>query len=184
MKSCALEFNVRRALAASWAGVVLAAVMLAAFGGNAPLQAQRAEGQTMATEANYQLAGRFAPYKVRELLYSTSVSPNWIEGSDRFWYEWKTSDGTTYYLVDPARGTKREVFDNDRIAAELTRITLDPWDGKHLPIRKIKFIDEELPAPSMAPTVGQHTESVMADVLGYDADKIAALRSAGAFGKK
>jgi len=142
MKSCALEFNVRRALAASWAGVVLAAVMLAAFGGNAPLQAQRAEGQTMATEANYQLAGRFAPYKVRELLYSTSVSPNWIEGSDRFWYEWKTSDGTTYYLVDPARGTKREVFDNDRIAAELTRITLDPWDGKHLPIRKIKFIDE------------------------------------------
>ena len=142
MKSCALEFDVRRALAAPWAGVVLAAVMLAAFGGNEPLQAQQADGQTLATEANYQLAGRFAPYKVRELLYSTSVSPNWIEGSDRFWYEWKTSDGTTYYLVDPARGTKREVFDNDRIAAELTRITLDPWDGKHLPIRKIKFIDE------------------------------------------
>src|SRR5690606_3529265 len=39
------------------------------------------------------------------------------------------------------RGTKRQIFDNDRIAAELTRITRDPWDGQHLPIRNIRFID-------------------------------------------
>ncbi len=142
MKSCTLELDVRRALATSSAGLVLTVVMVAAFAGNEPLQAQQADGQSLATEGNYQLAGRFAPYRVSELLYSTSVSPRWIEGSDRFWYEWKTSDGTTYYLVDPARATKREIFDNDRIAAELTRITLDPWDRKHLPIRKIKFIDE------------------------------------------
>jgi crotonobetainyl-CoA:carnitine CoA-transferase CaiB-like acyl-CoA transferase len=46
----------------------------------------------------------------------------------------------------------------------------------------VKFIDEELPAPGMAPTVGEHTESVLAEVLGYDAEKIAVLREAGAFG--
>ncbi len=143
MKSCALALDVPRPRTTSWVGLVLTAVMLAAFAGNEPLQAQQADGQSLATKANYQLAGRFAPYRVRELLYSTSVSPRWIEGGDRFWYEWKTSDGTSYYLVDPARGTKREIFDNDRIAAELTRITLDPWDGKHLPIRKIKFIDDD-----------------------------------------
>ena len=60
---------------------------------------------------------------------------------DRFWYEWETSGGKSYYLVDPARGTKAAIFDNDRIAAELTRLTKDPWDGQHLPIRGITFID-------------------------------------------
>ena len=95
-----------------------------------------------ATTANYPLAARFAPYKIQQLIYTTSVSPRWIEGSERFWYEWETSDGTFFYLVDPVQGTKRQLFDNDRIAAELTRITRDPWDGQHLPIRAIKFIDE------------------------------------------
>ena len=93
-------------------------------------------------KANYQLAARFAPYKLQQLIYSTSVSPKWIEGSEKFRYDWKTSEGTFYYLVDPVRGTKTQIFDNDRLAAELTRITKDPWDSKHLPIRKIKFIDE------------------------------------------
>jgi len=92
--------------------------------------------------ANYELAARFAPYKVSGLVHSTRVAPRWIEDSDRFWYQWESSTGTNYYLVDPTRGTRTEIFDNDRIAAELTRITLDPWDAQHLPIRNIRFIDE------------------------------------------
>lgn len=47
----------------------------------------------------------------------------------------------------------------------------------------VKFPGEELPSPSWAPTVGQHTDEVMADVLGYDAGKIASLRESGAFGR-
>jgi len=93
---------------------------------------------------NYELAARFAPYKIRELVHSLRVAPRWIEESDRFWYEWETSEGKHFYLVDPARGTKTEIFDNDRIAAELTRITRDPWDGKHLPIRAIRFISDNV----------------------------------------
>ena len=42
----------------------------------------------------------------------------------------KTGTGTFYYLVDAEQGSQRQIFDNDRIAAELTRITLDPWDGQ------------------------------------------------------
>jgi crotonobetainyl-CoA:carnitine CoA-transferase CaiB-like acyl-CoA transferase len=34
----------------------------------------------------------------------------------------------------------------------------------------------------MAPTLGQHTEEVLADLLGWDDARIAAARSAGAFG--
>jgi crotonobetainyl-CoA:carnitine CoA-transferase CaiB-like acyl-CoA transferase len=43
----------------------------------------------------------------------------------------------------------------------------------------VKLVGEELPEPSMAPTLGEHTEQVLAEVLGYDRQKIAALREAG-----
>jgi dipeptidyl aminopeptidase/acylaminoacyl peptidase len=105
-----------------------------------PLGAQAGDRQAVTT-ANTRLAARFAPYKMRRLVHSTSVSPRWIEGTERFWYEWETAAGKSFYLVDPAAGTKRQIFDNDRLAAELTRITRDPWDGQHLPIRRIKFLD-------------------------------------------
>jgi dipeptidyl-peptidase-4 len=118
----------------------LAAIILVL---QAPLAAQvrTADWGNAVTTANYRLGARFAPYKLRKLIYSTSVTPRWIEGSEKFWYEWETSTGKLYYVVDPVAGTKRQLFDNDRIAAELTRITKDPWDGQHLPIRRIKFVD-------------------------------------------
>lgn len=47
----------------------------------------------------------------------------------------------------------------------------------------VNFVGEELPEPSKAPTVGEHTEEVLRDVLHWDDDKIAALREAGALGK-
>ena len=46
----------------------------------------------------------------------------------------------------------------------------------------VRFLDEELTEPTKAPTVGEHTETVLADVLGYDADEIARLRGTGALG--
>jgi len=46
----------------------------------------------------------------------------------------------------------------------------------------VKFVGEQLPEPSMAPTPGEHTEQVLTQVLEYDRDKIAALRSAGVLG--
>ncbi|MFG1690571.1 DPP IV N-terminal domain-containing protein [Gemmatimonadota bacterium] len=94
--------------------------------------------------ANFLLPTRWAPYNVRDMVHSTMVSPRWIEGTDKFWYEWESTDGSTYYIVDPGRGTKAELFDHDRIAAELTRITLDPWDAQHLPIENIRFISDNI----------------------------------------
>jgi crotonobetainyl-CoA:carnitine CoA-transferase CaiB-like acyl-CoA transferase len=62
-----------------------------------------------------------------------------------------------------------------------------PWYGREahgaemLPF-PVKFIDQELPEPARAPTVGQHTDQVLKEVLGYDDEKIAGLRSGGALG--
>ncbi len=46
----------------------------------------------------------------------------------------------------------------------------------------VKFADAELAEPAMAPTVGEHTGDVLADVLGYDDAQIAELRESGALG--
>ena len=92
--------------------------------------------------ANYELAARFAPYEIEDRAYDLTVDPQWIEGSERFWYQFETAEGTRYWIVDPEEGTQRELFDRARLAAELTRITDDPWDAKHLPIEHIRFVDE------------------------------------------
>ena len=46
----------------------------------------------------------------------------------------------------------------------------------------VKFRGEELPAPTPAPSVGQHTDEVLREVLGYDEARIRALREQGALG--
>lgn len=46
----------------------------------------------------------------------------------------------------------------------------------------VKLQDETLPEPSKAPTVGEHNDDVLGRLLGYDAEKIARLKEAGALG--
>lgn len=46
----------------------------------------------------------------------------------------------------------------------------------------VQFVGEELPEPSRAPTVGEHREAVLREVLGYDAATIDALGQEKAFG--
>ena len=94
--------------------------------------------------ADFDLAARWAPYKIREMVHSTTVSPRWIKDTETFWYEWENADGTFFYLVNPERGTRNQLFDNDVMAAELTRITRDPWDGQHLPITNIRFLNDDI----------------------------------------
>ena len=136
-----------RAFGVSLLAVLVFMATASVFPSVGSLSAQTDSRQTVrssrgASRVNYTLAARIAPYKIQELVYSTSVTPRWIEGGERFWYEWETSDGKFFYIVDPVVGTKRQLFDRDRIAAELTRITRDPWDAQHLPIREIKFLDQ------------------------------------------
>lgn len=91
------------------------------------------------TTANYRLAERFSPEKLKKMVFSTSVNPNWLETGDKFWYSYETSEGTFFYLVNLDKKTKTLLFDNDKMAAMLTRITKDPYDGQHLPAIKPKF---------------------------------------------
>lgn len=90
-------------------------------------------------KANYELPARFTPNKMKKLVFSTRVDAHWLKHSERFWYMYETSEGKTFWIVDPVKKTKRPVFDNIKMASMLTRLTKDPYDAQHLPIDTIKF---------------------------------------------
>jgi dipeptidyl-peptidase 4 len=94
-------------------------------------------------KANYQLAARYTPRKLDRMIFSTSVDPHWLKQSDRFWYVYETPNGKNWYIVDPAAGSKKLLFDNARLAAELTRIIRDPFDAQHLAIDSMRFVKDE-----------------------------------------
>lgn len=94
-------------------------------------------------KANYELASRWTSAKIGKLVFDTSVSPHWLEFSERFWYSYETSKGRSFFIVDPVRRTKTPVYNNAKMAAMLTKIVLTPYDAQHLPIRTIKFIKKD-----------------------------------------
>ena len=95
------------------------------------------------SKGNYELAARFSPDKLKKMIFSTSVDPHWMKKSDRFWYEYETSQGKKWVLVDPIRRTKTPLFDTDKLAAELTRAVKDPFDGQHLKLDNMKLLADE-----------------------------------------
>ena len=94
-------------------------------------------------KGNYELAARFSPDKLKKMIFSTSVDAHWMKKSDRFWYEYETSQGKKWLLVDPVRRTKTPLFDSDKLAAELTRAVKDPFDGQHLKLDNMKLLADE-----------------------------------------
>ena len=105
------------------------------------LAATSISAQNMDTP-NYELAARFSQPNVRRMLFSTKVNPMWFQNSDKFLYEWKTSEGSNLYLVDPVKGTRKAVFDMARLAMQLTAIVKDPMDAQHIPMKNIQLEDD------------------------------------------
>lgn len=99
--------------------------------------------QQPVTKANYALAARFNPEKVNKMLFSTGVDPHWLKLTDRFWYMYETREGKYWYIVDAAKGSKQQLFDNAKLAAEISKIVKDPFDAQHLPVERLKFIKNE-----------------------------------------
>lgn len=99
---------------------------------------------SFAQKANYALAERFSAKKVNQMVFSTQITPNWFRDSDKFWYSWRTPQGTRYYIVDPAKGTRTEVFDMDRLAMQVTEFVRYPFEAKHLPIRDLRLKDDKV----------------------------------------
>jgi len=90
----------------------------------------------------YIQAEKFTQNKINTMLFSTMVDPHWFGDGKCFWYEYKTSEGTFWYVVNPSAKTKIPLFDRDEIAAQLTEIVKDPFEARHIPIRNLKAKDD------------------------------------------
>ena len=77
--------------------------------------------------------------------------------------------------------TPRTLADDPQFRARMPWLPRERVGAEQLP-SPIKVVGEELPLPTRAPEVGEHTEAVLREVLGYDGDRIEALRASGALG--
>ena len=88
--------------------------------------------------SDYNQARKFTGDKLATMLFSTKIFPRWTPQGDKFWYEYKTSKGNVWYIVNPKAKTKKTLFDQDKLAAELSLITHDPIVASHLPINNLE----------------------------------------------
>ena len=102
-------------------------------------------------------------------IFKSKTSAEWLEFGNR-----------VNTPIGPVNSTK-SIADDPQFAHRLPWIPAARLDCDQLPI-PVKLGGEELPVPEKAPTVGQHTDAVLRDVLGYDDARIATLRDAGTFG--
>src|SRR5215471_9807189 len=77
--------------------------------------------------------------------------------------------------------TPKTIADDPQFQHRLPWLPASEHGADMLPF-PVMLVGESLPAPAKAPTVGQHTDAVLARVLGYDAARIAKLRGSGALG--
>ena len=86
----------------------------------------------------YLQAEKFTQDKLGTMLFSTTVDPHWFQQGNSFWYQYKTSEGTFWYVVNPNNRSKSLLFDREEMASQLTEIVQDPFEARQLPIKNLK----------------------------------------------
>ena len=91
--------------------------------------------------ANYELAKQFKDFNMggKYSRISLSITPYAIEKTDNFWYDFDTSKGRDYYLVQPAKRKHEHLFDNAIMAEQLSLHTHQTVDGSNLHVTPEKF---------------------------------------------
>lgn len=110
------------------------------IGGGALVHTSYAVGQERLPE--YLQAEKFTKEKLKTMLFSTMVDPHWSSDGKIFWYEYKTSEGTFWYVVNPSARSKELLFDRDELAAQLSEVVRDPFEARQLPLRNLKLKDD------------------------------------------
>jgi crotonobetainyl-CoA:carnitine CoA-transferase CaiB-like acyl-CoA transferase len=102
-------------------------------------------------------------------IFRTKTCVEWIEFGNEF-----------NVPIAPVN-TPQNVVDDPQFQDRFPLIPIEATGAEQLPL-PVKVTGMQLPVPTKAPELGQHTDEVLAEVLGYDADRIAALRGGGILG--
>jgi crotonobetainyl-CoA:carnitine CoA-transferase CaiB-like acyl-CoA transferase len=121
------------------------------------------------TYADHARNNRELQVELRDI-FRARTSAEWIAFADRH--------NTTIAPVN----TPKTIADDPQFQDRFDWIPADILGAEQLPF-PVKLVDESLPPPAKAPTLGEHTDEVLRDVLRYTDDRIGELRQAGALGK-
>jgi crotonobetainyl-CoA:carnitine CoA-transferase CaiB-like acyl-CoA transferase len=94
--------------------------------------------------------------------------------------EWLAFGGEANTPIAPVN-TPKTIGDDPQFADRMGWLPRNRLGAEQLP-SPLKLVGGELPVPSKAPEVGEHTDQVLRDVLGYSAEHIAQLRESGVLG--
>jgi crotonobetainyl-CoA:carnitine CoA-transferase CaiB-like acyl-CoA transferase len=120
---------------------------------------------------------KFADHARNNLELQAELKAIFLTRSVKEWLDF----GNEYNTPLAPFNTQASLADDPQFQARMGFLPIEAVGCEQLPL-PVFVNGEPLPVPTMAPTVGQHTDEVMAEVLGKDAAEIAKLREAGVFG--
>ena len=94
--------------------------------------------------------------------------------------EWIRASGEHNYPLAPVNDPVTVAHD-PQFLERMPWIPRERLGAEQMPI-PIKLVGDELDLPTRAPELGEHTRAVLADVLGYDDERMMELGDEGAFG--
>lgn len=128
-------------------------------------------------KANFKAAEKFKSTNIRKMLKSTRVNPKWFKDSDKFWYTYTTTEGKKFYVVDPAKRSKEEMFDPKDFAAQMSELTSKPWNHRDLNLRGVKLEDDNKTVKFMVDSIDYHFDMMTKRITKGDSTKKAKKRT-------
>ena len=93
------------------------------------------------TDKDYQHAESFLSFNTSAYIDNGDVRLNWLPNGS-FWYRNMTAGGSEFILVDPAKKSKQQAFDQQRLAAALSSAAGKTYQAAMLPFRSFEFTDD------------------------------------------
>lgn len=110
------------------------------------------------TRADYARAEQLLSQNARRLVFNVDAQPNWIQGSDRFWYLRESRSGRTFLLVDPVRPAPAPAFDHGRVATALSAALGRRVAANRLPFDTFEFVQGERAIEFDVDSAGWHCD--------------------------
>ncbi len=94
------------------------------------------------TDQDYANAEKFMAYNVNPLAYKGQVNAQSLD-NDRFWFREVDGGGTSYVMIDPAKGSRGPLFDSEKLVDALKQIVKGGpgLEARHLQLSDISLSD-------------------------------------------
>ena len=104
------------------------------------LTAIKIEAQSV-SKANYTLAEKFRNVGLGSLFAQNSMTiyPQFINGTDKFWFDFRTGQGIAYYFIDPEKRLKEPLFNMEIVLSQLSEDSRDVIDRKNFQLSDLRF---------------------------------------------